>query len=223
MTLWIFISIVACKKEENSKAIYTIKGKVYENCTKIPFAYRQLQLVHFTNTGDCHQDAPVTTTDAFGRFFFTYSETCDNQSFTDEYQIIIASGADKGRVLISRIPGKMDLTLGDLFADNKISIFIDIYTDREHESTDTLYFGINAADYYTLNPIHPVQDVYSFNANEQLYTNMNRFNTNTFFYAIGYEAYKQGFQSTAAAKSEVLSNADCSTSKLVDTIRVSLL
>jgi len=123
---------------------------------------------------------------------------------------------------MSRIPGKQDAAVGDLYANNKIRIFVKVAAENSQSPEDTLFFGLSASDYHALCPIKSMEDEFEFNANVQLYSSMNQFNVNSFTYAVGYEAYSKSFQTAAAGKAQVLSNADCNSQRVVDTVRIVL-
>jgi hypothetical protein len=222
VALSFFTFVVGCKKQEQAVGEHTIKGRVYYDCTRVPFAHRELELVHYTSTNLFADMSPVVKTDAFGNFSFTYSSTPDKTSITDEYQIVVASGKEAGKLRMSRIPGRRDVNVGDLYAANKIGIFVKVEVSAHYTSEDTLYFGIGADNYHWIYPVEPVAGLFEFDAGGRIYSSESSFNIHSFSYTLGFESYSRSFQTAAAHKTQVISRVDCDARGVVDTVRVVL-
>lgn len=226
--------ITGCaKKEDPIIHSYKISGTVYYDCAKKPYAGQPLELIHYTSTtANSFSEGIQTVTDDFGQFSFTYTDSKGDGYFTSEYQIFAKNYNGSKKLLISRIPGTGNLNVGDLFAGNKIKLFVDVKVGlKKSGMADTLFFGISESEYHYITPLVNVANLYEFNAPARLYHNDKPFTTSSFFFAIGQEAYNNNFstmsdQSIQASylvyKSEYLTGLDCAMPQYVDTVRVEL-
>jgi hypothetical protein len=231
----ILVMAAGCnKKEDPVVRSYKISGTIYYDCAKKPYAGQMLELVHYTSTSANSFSSKIqTVTDQFGHFSFIYTNDKGGDYFSNEYQVFTKNYNGARKLLISRIPGSGSLDVGNLYVENKVKLFVDIKVGMNKGGiSDTLFFGISESDYHYITPIINTADLYEFNAPARLYNDNMQFSANSFFFAIGREAYLDNFtaltdNNTVQAshlvyESKYFSLQDCAQQHIVDTVRVEL-